>query len=62
MFRDGVVRIVSSANQILSLIGSVHAAKRRVPTEVAGRLAEHFGEDGLTTRKLDVVRLIRDGH
>jgi hypothetical protein len=30
--------------------------------DVADRLVEHLGEDDLTTRELDVLRLIRDGY
>ena len=48
-------------DQILSVIRSVHAGRKHVPTEVAARLAEHLGEEDLTTRELDVLRLIRDG-
>lgn len=32
-----------------------------MPTEVAARLAEHLGEEDLTTPELDVLQLIRDG-
>ncbi len=49
-------------NQLLAVIRSVHAGKRNVPPEVAARLAEHFGEEDLTTRELEVLRLIRDGY
>ena len=48
-------------DQILSVIRSVHAGRKHVPTEVAARLAEHLGEEDLTTRELDVLGLIRDG-
>ena len=48
-------------DQILSVIRSVHAGRKHVPTEVAARLAEHLGEEDLTTRELDVLQLIRDG-
>lgn len=48
--------------QILSVIRSVHAGKKHVPPEVAARLAEHLGEENLTVRELEVLRLIRDGH
>jgi DNA-binding NarL/FixJ family response regulator len=48
-------------DQILSVIRSVHAGRKHVPTEVAARLAEHLGDEDLTTRELDVLRLIRDG-
>lgn len=47
--------------QILSVIRDVHAGRTPVPSEVAVRLAEHAGDDDLTPRELDVLRLIRDG-
>jgi DNA-binding NarL/FixJ family response regulator len=49
-------------NDLLGVIRSVHAGKRHVPPEVAVRLAEHLADDDLTTRELDVLRLIRDGY
>jgi DNA-binding NarL/FixJ family response regulator len=48
--------------ELLSIIRSVHAGNRHVPAEVAVRLAEHMGEEALTARELDVLKLIRDGH
>ncbi len=48
--------------QLLGVIRSVHAGKRHIPPEVAVRLAEHMGDEDLTTRELDVLRLIRDGY
>jgi DNA-binding NarL/FixJ family response regulator len=49
-------------HEILAAIRSVHGGRRHVPAEVAARLAEHLGEEDLTTRELDVLRLISDGH
>jgi DNA-binding NarL/FixJ family response regulator len=49
-------------NELVAVIRSVHEGRRHVPAEVASRLAEHLGEEGLTTRELEVLRLIRDGH
>src|SRR5271155_2704278 len=49
-------------DDLLAVIRSVHAGRRHVPAEVAARLAEHLGEDDLTVRELDVLRLIRDGY
>ena len=49
-------------NELLGVIRSVHAGKRHVPPEVASRLAEHLGDDDLTDRELEVLRLIRDGY
>ncbi len=49
-------------SELLGVIRSVHAGRRHVPPEVAARLAEHLGDDDLTTRELEVLRLIRDGY
>ena len=48
-------------NELLGVIRSVHGGRRHVPAEVAARLAEHLGEEDLTARELEVLRLIRDG-
>lgn len=47
---------------LLEGIRAVHAGRRHVPAAVAARLAEHLGEEDLSPRELDVLRLIRDGH
>ena len=49
-------------DELLAVIRSVHAGRRHIPPEVAARLAEHMGEDNLTTRELEVLRLVRDGY
>ena len=49
-------------NELLGVIRSVHAGNRRVPPDVAARLAEHLGDDDLTARELEILRLIRDGY
>jgi DNA-binding NarL/FixJ family response regulator len=48
--------------ELLGVIRSVHTGRRHIPPEVAARLAEHMGDDDLTARELDVLRLIRDGY
>ena len=48
--------------ELLAVIRSVHSGKRHVPPDVAARLAEHMGEEDLTTRELEVLRLIHDGY
>ena len=48
-------------DELLAVIRSVHAGKKRVPAEVAAVLAEHLGEEDLTPRELQVLQLIRDG-
>lgn len=49
-------------DKLLDVIRSVHAGKRHVPPEVAARLVEHLGDEDLTARELEVLRLIRDGY
>ena len=49
-------------DELLKVIRSVHAGKRHVPAEVAAVLAEHWGEDDLTPRELEVLQCIRDGN
>ena len=48
-------------DDLLAVIRSVHAGKRQVPAAVAALLAEHLGEEDLTSRELEVLQLIRDG-
>jgi DNA-binding NarL/FixJ family response regulator len=48
--------------EILNVMRSVHQRGRFMPTQVAALLAEHMGDEQLTVRELDVLRLIRDGH
>jgi len=48
--------------EILAVLRSVHQRGRFMPTQVAALIAEHMGEEQLTARELDVLRLIRDGH
>jgi DNA-binding NarL/FixJ family response regulator len=49
-------------DELLNVVRSVHAGRRHIPPAVAARLAEHLGDEDLTTRELDVLRLIRDGY
>ncbi len=48
--------------ELLETIRSVHAGQKRIPPEVAAGLAEHTGEDNLSTREIDVLRLIAAGN
>jgi len=49
-------------DELLNVVRSVHAGRRHIPPEVAARLAEHLGDEDLTTRELEVLRFIRDGY
>src|ERR1700730_5110455 len=43
-------------------IRAVHAGQKRIPPEVASELAEHAADEDLTSRELDVLRLIAAGN
>lgn len=47
--------------ELMDAIRVVHAGKTRIPGPVAERLAERMGGPSLTTRELEVLRLIVDG-
>ena len=49
-------------NELLEVIRSVHSGRKHIPPDVAARLAEHLGEEDLSSRELQVLRLIRDGY
>ena len=48
--------------ELLDTIRAVHAGQKRIPPEVAAELAEHAAEDDLTSREIDVLRLIAAGN
>jgi DNA-binding NarL/FixJ family response regulator len=48
--------------ELVEVIRQVHAGKKRVPAEVAARLAEHFNDDALTDREVDVLRHVAGGN
>ena len=48
--------------ELLDTIRAVHAGQKRIPPEVASELAQHAGDDGLTPREIDVLRLIAYGN
>jgi DNA-binding NarL/FixJ family response regulator len=49
-------------NEIIEIIRSVHQHGRCIPAQLAARLADHIGEEQLTTRELEVLGLVRDGY
>src|SRR5271170_1793351 len=47
---------------LVESIRQVHAGKKRVPAEIAAHLAEHFSDESLTAREIDVLRHIAGGN
>jgi DNA-binding NarL/FixJ family response regulator len=48
--------------ELLEAIRMVHAGRKRIPPEIAAELAEHAADDQLSSREMDVLRLIGAGN
>jgi two-component system, NarL family, response regulator len=48
--------------ELLETIHAVHAGQKRIPPDIAVELAEHAMEDELSSREIDVLRLIASGN
>jgi DNA-binding NarL/FixJ family response regulator len=48
--------------ELLDTIRAVHAGQRRIPAELASQVADHLADDSLTSREMDVLRLIAEGN
>jgi DNA-binding NarL/FixJ family response regulator len=48
--------------ELLETIRTVHAGKKTMSPALAAELAEHVGDDSLTLKEIDVLRLIAGGH
>ena len=47
---------------LVEVIRQVHAGKKRVPAELAARLAEHMSDEALTEREVEVLRHVGGGN
>jgi DNA-binding NarL/FixJ family response regulator len=48
--------------ELADTIRQVHAGKKRIPAEVAAKLAEHVGDEVLTPREIQVLRHLAGGN
>jgi DNA-binding NarL/FixJ family response regulator len=48
--------------ELLETIRAVHAGQKRIPSDIAAQLAEHVADDALSSREIDVLRLIAAGN
>ena len=48
--------------ELLETIRSVHAGHKRIPAEIAAELADHTGQDELSAREIEVLRLVAAGN
>jgi DNA-binding NarL/FixJ family response regulator len=48
--------------EIVDVIRQVHAGKKRIPPEIAAHLAEHYSDETLTEREIQVLKQIAGGN
>ena len=48
--------------ELVEAIRQVHAGKKRIPAQIAARLAEHLSDEDLTSREVEVLRNVADGN
>ena len=48
--------------ELLATVRAVHSGQKRIAQEIASDLAEHTGEDDLSEREIEVLRLIAAGN
>jgi DNA-binding NarL/FixJ family response regulator len=48
--------------QLVDMIRKVHAGKKQIPPEVAFQLIEHFGDETLSKREIEVLQKIAGGN
>ncbi len=52
----------SLRTELVRTIREVHQGLRRIPPEIAQILAEHYGANDLTTREIEILRLVAAGN
>jgi DNA-binding NarL/FixJ family response regulator len=48
--------------ELVEVIRRVHKGRKHIPAEIAAQLAEHLGEETLTTREIEVLRIVGGGN
>jgi DNA-binding NarL/FixJ family response regulator len=48
--------------ELVDIIRQVHAGKKRIPHEIAAHLAEHYSDEALTGREVEVLQQIAGGN
>jgi len=49
-------------DELMDVIRQVHAGKVRIPSEIAAYLAEHYSDERLTVREVDILRQVAGGN
>lgn len=49
-------------SELVDVIRQVHAGKKKIPSEIAAHLAEHYSDEQLTQREVEVLRELAGGN
>jgi DNA-binding NarL/FixJ family response regulator len=49
-------------DEMVETIREVYGGKKRVPLEIASQIAEHFTEESLSKREIEVLRQVSEGN
>src|SRR5262249_61068524 len=49
-------------NELVDVIRQVHTGGKRIPSEIAANLAEHFSDERLTGREIDILSQLAGGN
>ena len=52
----------TAPKEIVDAVRQVYAGKKRIPPEIAARLAEHYSDETITTREIEVLQHIAGGN
>lgn len=58
----GYVLKTMPPKELIDVIVQVHSGKKRVPPQIAARLAEHMADDALTDREIEVLSQVAGGN
>jgi DNA-binding NarL/FixJ family response regulator len=48
--------------ELMEIIRQVHSGKRKIPAEIAAHLAEHYSDEALTQREVEVLQQVAGGN
>jgi len=48
--------------ELVEAVRQVHAGKKRIPPEIAAHLAEHYSDEAITAREIEVLQQIAGGN
>jgi DNA-binding NarL/FixJ family response regulator len=59
---QGYVLKSMPSSELVDVIRQVHAGKRKIPHQIALKLAEHYSDEPLSDREVEVLRHLVDGN